>query len=103
MTAPRLRLPNRRAATTFNIDAAGLRFVATVGRFDNGEIAEIFIGSNRTGSAADSLARDAAITFSIAVQHGADPETIRRALCRDGQGLAMGPLGVVLDKLVAQT
>ncbi len=36
-------------------------------------------------------------TFSIAVQHGADPEVIRKALCRDNQGRASGPLGVALD------
>jgi hypothetical protein len=42
-------------------------------------------------------ARDAAITFSIAVQHGADPEAVRRALCRDSNGNANGPPGTALD------
>jgi hypothetical protein len=32
----------------------------------------------------------------IAVQHGADPETIRSALCHDADGTASGPLGVAL-------
>jgi ribonucleoside-diphosphate reductase alpha chain len=48
---------------------------------------------------ADTAARDAAITASIALQFGADAETIRRALCRDAAGHATGPLGVVLDLL----
>jgi hypothetical protein len=42
-------------------------------------------------------ARDAAITFSIAIQHGADPQVIRKALCRDSRGNASGPLGAALD------
>jgi AAA domain len=33
------------------------------------------------------------------VQHGADLETIRRALCGDGQGRASGLLGVALDAI----
>jgi hypothetical protein len=44
---------------------------------------------------------DSAIVFSIAVQHGADVETIRRALCRDSHGRASGPLGKALDCIVA--
>jgi hypothetical protein len=54
------------------------------------------------GSAADTAARDAAITCSIALQFGADVETIRKALCRDGSGNASGPLGVALDLLGQQ-
>jgi hypothetical protein len=45
-------------------------------------------------------ARDSAIVFSIALQHGADPETVRRALCRDSQGRASGPLGAALDVIM---
>ncbi len=48
-----------------------------------------------TGSAADTAARDAAIVCSIALQFGADVETIRRALCRDRDGSAQ--LGAALD------
>jgi hypothetical protein len=51
----------------------------------------------RTTRGADTNARDAAIAFSFAVQHGADPEAIRRALCRDAKGNASGPLGAALD------
>lgn len=41
--------------------------------------------------------RRASVTFSFAVQHGADPEAIRAALCRDSRGNATGPLGAALD------
>jgi hypothetical protein len=46
------------------------------------------------------LVRDLAIAFSFAVQHGADAEAIRCALCRDSQGQPLGPLGATLDLLV---
>ena len=49
-----------------------------------------------------SAARDSAIVCSIALQFGADIETIRRALCRDGRGNTSGPLGVALDLIAGQ-
>jgi hypothetical protein len=93
----RHRLPNRRLAETFELEVADLKYTCTVGRFDDGHIGELFLNNNKSNSAADTNARDAAITFSIAIQHGADPEVIRRALCRDAQGRASGPLGTALD------
>jgi ribonucleoside-diphosphate reductase alpha chain len=100
MTA-RARLPNRRAAVTFELETGGLRYTATVGRYEDGSLGELFLTNHKSNSAADTNARDAAITFSIAVQHGADPEDIRRALCRDSRGRASGPLGAALDYLLA--
>ena len=98
----RERLPDRRPAETFDLVAGGLKYVCTVGRFADGRIGELFLGNHKSNSAADTSARDAAITFSIAVQHGADPEVIRRALCRDADGTARGPLGVALDLIFGQ-
>lgn len=96
MTA-RARLPNRRLAETFSFEIGGLSYVCTIGRFSDGRIGELFLSNHKSNSQADTNARDAAITFSIAVQHGADVDTIRRALCRDSQGNASGPLGIALD------
>ncbi|EJW11720.1 hypothetical protein A33M_2917 [Rhodovulum sp. PH10] len=94
-------MPNRRASETFDLEVAGLTYTATISRFDDGRPGEVFITSNKTGSAADTAARDAAIVASIAMQYGAPVDVIRRALCRDSSGRANGPLGVVLD-LVAE-
>jgi hypothetical protein len=69
----------------------------TVGRFSDGTLGELFLKYHKSNSSADTAARDSAIIFSIAIQHGSDPETIRRALCRDSQGRASGPLGAALD------
>jgi hypothetical protein len=99
MTATRERLPNRRVGETFELEVAGLQYTATVGRFPDGRIGEIFLTNHKSNSAADTNARDSAIVCSIALQHGADPETIRRALCRDSQGRASGPLGAALDRI----
>jgi hypothetical protein len=101
--SPRLRLSNRRYSTTFDLEAGGLRYTATVSWFDDGNIGELFLNNHKSNSAADTNARDAAITFSIAVQHGADPDVIRRALCRDSQGKASGPLGAALDLIFHQS
>ena len=98
----RMRLPNRRASETFELEAGGLSYTATVSRYDDGRIGELFLSNHKSNSQSDCNARDAAITFSIAVQHGADPEVIRRALCRDSRGNANGPLGVALDALLAE-
>jgi hypothetical protein len=95
----RRRLPNRRASETFELEVGGLRYTCTTSRLADGKILELFLSNHKSNSAADTNARDSAIVFSIAVQSGADAETIRRALCRDGQGRASGPLAAALDIL----
>jgi hypothetical protein len=102
MTTVRERLPNRRASTIFEVEVAGLKYTATVSRFADGRIGELFLSNHKNNSGADTNARDAAIAFSFAVQHGADPEAIRRALCRDAKGNASGPLGAALDIIAAE-
>jgi hypothetical protein len=96
----RARLPNRRPAETFELECAGLKYTCSVSRYPDGRLAECFLTNHKSNSAADTAARDAAICFSLAVQHGADPEIIRRALCRDSRGNASGPLGAALDHLL---
>jgi hypothetical protein len=87
MTARR-RLPNRRHSETFRVEAQGMKFTATISRFDDGRIAEIFLSNHRAGSDADANACDAAVIGSMALQHGVPLEIIRRALMRDGRGQA---------------
>ena len=93
----RRKLSNRRPNVTFNFTCAGLAYVCSYSCFADGSLGEVFIGNHKSNSAADTSARDAAITFSFAVQHGADPEAIRRALCRDSHGNPSGPLATALD------
>jgi hypothetical protein len=100
--AARQRLPDRRASETFEVECAGLKYLATISRFDDGRLGEIFLTTHKAGSTADTAARDAAIACSFALQFGADIETIRKALCRDSRGNANGPLGVALDMVARQ-
>lgn len=95
----RERLPNRRQCESFEFALGTIPFVVSVGRYPDGRLGELFLSSVKCGSAADTNARDSAITFSIAIQSGADPEVIRRALCRDETGAALSPLGRALDLL----
>jgi hypothetical protein len=98
MTARR-RLSNRRPCESFSFELNGLRFTTSIGRFPNGDIGELFLTNHKSGNQSDTNARDAAIILSFALQFGADPDEVRKALCRDGQGRALGPVGAALDKI----
>jgi hypothetical protein len=98
----RQRLPHRRRAETFSFEVGGLAFICTIGRYADGRVGEVFISNHKSGSGADTNARDAAIACSIALQLGADLEDIRKALCRDSHGRASGPLGVALDIITGE-
>src|SRR5215471_16180715 len=78
----RRQYPDRQDNETFVFELGGLRFTATVGRFDDGQIGELFLKNYKAGNQADTNARDAAIVLSFALQHGADINAIRKALCR---------------------
>jgi hypothetical protein len=97
----RARLPNRRAAETFELEVHGLRYLATVARFADGRLAEVFLQNSKPGSQSDVNARDAAVVTSIALQHGVPLEVIRKALLRDLSGQPSSPLGVALDLVVS--
>jgi hypothetical protein len=102
MSNARLRLPDRRGSETFEVEADGQRYTATVGRHSDGRIGELFLANHKSNSQADTNARDSGIAFSFAVQHGADPPALRLALSRDSYGRASGPLGAALDVLLGE-
>lgn len=95
----RERLNNRRLCESFNFELDGLRFTASIGRFADGRIGELFLTNHKSGNQSDTNARDAAIILSFAIQHGADINDIRKALCRDSRGRALGPVGAALDHI----
>src|SRR6516162_2000333 len=97
MTARREKLPNRRVSESFTFEVDGLKFTATIGRFEDGRIGELFLNNHKAGNQSDTNARDAAIILSFALQHGADIDAIRKSLCRNGAGRALGPIGAALD------
>jgi hypothetical protein len=98
----RRRLSNRRSCESFTFELDGLRFTASVGRFSDGRIGELFLNNHKSGNQSDTNARDAAILLSFALQHGADINEIRKALCRNSTGRALGPIGQALDILAGK-
>jgi hypothetical protein len=84
-----------------NIEAGGFRYVAGVGHYEDGRLAEIFLSAEKRGTAIDDAARDSAVVASIALQYGVDPDMLRRGLMRSGNGAASGPLGTLLDLLAS--
>jgi hypothetical protein len=90
----RERLPNRRASETFNFQVEKLCYCATVSRFADGRLGEIFIGNHKVGSQSSANATDAAVAASLALQHGCTLDLLRRALLRDMRGRATTPLGI---------
>jgi len=98
MTA-RQRLPNRRGHELVDFEHGGIRYTAGIGRFEDGRLAEIFLNTAKHGTAVDTNARDAAVAVSLLLQHGCPIETLRRALTRNADGSASGPLARALDLL----
>lgn len=99
----RKRLPDRRAHELISFGHLGMRYVAGIGRFENGALAEVFLNVEKIGTAIDAQARDAAILASLALQHGVPAAEIRHALTRNTDGTASGALGALLDMLAEQT
>jgi hypothetical protein len=98
----REKLPNRREAETFDVEAGGPHYTTTIGFYPDGRVGEIFLTNHKAGSEAGIMASDAAVAASLALQYGTPIETLRHALMRDPRGKPSGPLGVVLDRLAEE-
>jgi hypothetical protein len=99
--AARQRLPNRRFSESFAFTCNDLKYLATISRYEDGRLAEVFISNAKAGSHSDAAAKDAAVVCSIALQYGVPVDVIRKALLRDSRGVASSPLGCALDMLTA--
>jgi hypothetical protein len=97
----RERLRNRRYSQSFVFEVSGLKFTCVYSRFADGRLAEIFLNNHKSSSGAGIMAGDAAIAASLALQFGCPVEVLRKALARDSQGRASGPLGAALDHILA--
>jgi hypothetical protein len=100
----RQHLTNRRPAQTLNFEVDGQRYVATVSLFDDGRLGELFINSGgKLGSTSDVNAADGALAISLALQYGCPAEVLQRAMKRNTDGTAQGPLGAALDAVLKGT
>jgi hypothetical protein len=97
MTAARERLPDRRASSTFELELGGLRYTATISRFPDGRIGEVFLQNRKPGSQSDANARDSAVAASLALQFGCPSRCCRGRCC----AMPRAPLGAALDIVTA--
>jgi hypothetical protein len=95
----RRTLPQRRYSETFDLMFRNQTIAITVGRYANGDLGEIFINVGKSGTDIASVAHDAAVLLSLALQYGVPIEAIRHAVSRNGaSGDAASIIGV--DKTV---
>jgi hypothetical protein len=92
-------LPQRRAAETFGLKFWSQPFTVTVGFYADGTPGEVFIDGCKTGNDIESIARDAGVLLSLALQHGVDVATIAHAITRDSSGAAASILGAIVDAI----
>jgi hypothetical protein len=90
---------DRRLCETFDFESQGLKFTASFSRFPDGSISELFIRNHKASSMAGINASDAAVLFSIARQYVAPLDVLRKALMRESDGKAAGPLAAALDAI----
>ena len=76
----RKRLPNRRASIIFSFEFETHRYRATISRFDDGGIAELFLDVGKFGSGLQHHASSAAILASMLLQHRVAPGEIARSV-----------------------
>jgi hypothetical protein len=98
----RTPLPARRHHETFTFEHWGQDYAVGIGSIDGYTPQEIFLNCSKSGWAAETLARDSAVLMSIALQHGVTLEEMRRAITRNLDGTASGPIGLLLDLLMAR-
>jgi len=93
------RLPDRRRCEIQKVHHNNHKYMITVGRYDDGRPAEVFIDSSRPCSESVTLADDAAIAASIALQYGVPLPVLRCAVSRDPDGSPATIFGAALDLL----
>lgn len=102
MTTIRRQISNRRQLESFSFEHEGVKHRASIGRFDDGSPAELFMNSGKLGSALHTMGRDAAVLYSIARQYGAPAQVLYDALSKLKNGDPAGPIGVALKMAEAR-
>ena len=99
----RRTLPQRRAAETFDLKFWSQPFTVTVGFYADGTPGEVFVDACKTGNDIESIARDAGVLLSLALQHGVPPETIRHAITRGASEEPASIWGAVVDSITTKS
>jgi hypothetical protein len=91
----RRTLPNRRALGSVSVECEGHRYRATVGWFEDGRIAEIFLDTGKFGTTLQANADTAAILVSLLLQHGVAPDIILHSIT--------GPIAIALQTFMGES
>ncbi|HXA85762.1 MAG TPA: hypothetical protein VNZ47_11835 [Candidatus Dormibacteraeota bacterium] len=95
----REKLPNVRGGQAIDFEWMGHQFTGRGNFYPDGRLAEIFISGGKTGTHMQITMQDAAVAASLALQHGCDAQTLRRACLRTEDDKPAGPMGMLLEKL----
>lgn len=98
----RERLPDRRDSTILTINGLHDKLHVGFTPFADGRLAEIFATGGKPGSDYRIAVLEAITATSFALQYGARPEEILKALPRDGER-PEGDLGLILEAWIAMT
>jgi hypothetical protein len=88
MSGGRQTFPNRRGSVRFSFTHAGRLYSATLSKFADGRLGEIFIDADKPDSELAVHANDAAVLASLLLQHGVTAAAIRHSIA--------GPLATAL-------
>lgn len=97
----REKLPPCRACETIDFVHGRMAHVASIGRYEDGRLAEVFLSAGKAGTDLDAATRDAAIVLSLAFQYGVPVETLSGAISRLDDGSAASAVGCLLDIITA--
>jgi hypothetical protein len=86
---PRERLANKRRHDVFVYRHENHDYRATVSRFPDGRLAELFLDTGKINTPLQQNAENAAILVSLLLQHGVDVKLIRHSIS--------GPIAMAID------
>jgi len=95
----RRKLPTRRDSSHTRFRYNDGTYNVSASRFDDLRLGEVWIDGAKAGTDVYFVMIELATVMSLALQHGADPDQIRRALPQTRSGKPLGPLGCALDAL----
>lgn len=103
----RKKLPARRKSEVIELshvlsNGNSQQYFASVGRYADGSIGEIFLDMGRQSNEVANLARDAALILSIALQYGVPIEEMRASAGRSESGNPHSVIGTALDLLASE-
>jgi hypothetical protein len=84
----RKTLSTRRPLRSFLVECEGHSYRASVGWFNDGQLAEIFLDTGKFGTTLQANADTAAILTSLLLQHGVAPDVILHSIS--------GPIAIAL-------